>query len=117
MSLAGFKTFVASDVRLLAGRPGDVTAKLEIGALTETVSVKAGTELVQTQSAQVTSTLQTEQLKDLPLVSRNALYSVALLPGVQTTGGPRGAIINGLPNNTVNITLDGVGVGQPVAVE
>ncbi len=112
VSLTGFKTFVASDVRLLAGRPGEVTAKLEIGALTETVEVRASSELVQTQSTAVTSTLSTEQLTELPLVSRNALYAVAMLPGVSTTGGPRAALINGLPNNTVNITIDGVGTGN-----
>lgn len=112
VSLTGFKTFVASDVRLLAARPGEVTAKLEIGALTETVEVKAASELVQTQSTAVTSTLSTEQLTELPLVSRNALYAVAMLPGVSTTGGPRAALINGLPNNTVNITIDGVGTGN-----
>lgn len=112
VSLSGFKTFVANDVRLLAARPGDVTAKLEIGALTETVVVRSTTDLIQTQSTAVSSTLSVEQLSELPLVSRNALYAVALLPGVATTGGPRGAIINGLPNNTVNITIDGVGTGN-----
>jgi hypothetical protein len=112
VSLTGFKTFVASDVRLLAARPGEVTAKLEIGALSETVEVRAGAELVQTQSPAVTTTLSVEQLTELPLVSRNALYSVAMLPGVSTTGGPRNALINGLPNNTVNITIDGVGTGN-----
>ena len=112
VSLTGFKTYQAADVRLLAGRPSDITAKLEVGALTETVSVKAGSELIQTQSATVTSTLSVEQLKDIPLVSRNALYAVNLLPGVATTGGPRAALINGLPNNTVNITIDGVGTGN-----
>ena len=50
VSLTGFKTFVASDVRLLAARPGEVTATLEIGALSETVEVKAGAELVQTMT-------------------------------------------------------------------
>jgi hypothetical protein len=112
VSLAGFKTFVASDVRLLTARPSDITAKLEVGALTETVEVKAASELIQTQSPAVTTTLSTEQLSELPLVSRNALYSVAMLPGVSTTGGPRAALINGLPNNTVNITIDGVGTGN-----
>ncbi|MGE3344106.1 MAG: carboxypeptidase regulatory-like domain-containing protein, partial [Vicinamibacterales bacterium] len=112
VSLTGFKTFVANDVRLLAARPGSVTARLEIGALTETVEVKASTELVQTQSPAVTTTLSTEQLSELPLISRNALYSVSMLPGVSTTGGPRNALINGLPNNTVNITVDGVGTGN-----
>ena len=112
VSLTGFKTYVANDLRLLSSRPGQITAKLEIGALTETVEVKASSELVQTQSTAVSSTLTTEQLTELPLVSRNALYAVAMLPGVSTTGGPRAALINGLPNNTVNITIDGVGTGN-----
>jgi hypothetical protein len=112
VSLTGFKTFVATEVRLLAARPGEITARLEIGALTETVEVKAGAELVQTQSTAVTTTISVEQLSELPIVSRNALYSVAMLPGVSTTGGPRAALINGLPNNTVNITIDGVGTGN-----
>ena len=67
---------------------------------------------MQTQSTAVTSTMSVEQLKELPLVSRNALYAVALLPGVETAGGPRGATISGLPNNTVNITIDGISTGN-----
>jgi hypothetical protein len=112
VSLTGFKTFVARDVRLLGGQPAAINATLEVGALTEQVEVKSGSELVQTQSTAVKSTLSVEQLSEIPLNSRNALYAVALLPGVATTGGPRGAIINGLPNNTVNITIDGVQTGN-----
>ena len=112
VSLTGFKTFVANQVRLLGNQVGNVNATLAVGDLTEKIEVKAGSELVQTQSATVSSTLSVEQLSELPLVSRNALYSVALLPGVSTTGGPRGAVINGLPNNTVNITIDGVTTGN-----
>src|SRR5918993_438983 len=112
VSLAGFKTFVANDVRLLGGQPGNVNATLSVGDLTEKVEVKAGSELVQTQSTAVSSTLSVELLSELPLNSRNAMYAVAMLPGVATTGGPRGAIINGLPNNTVNVTIDGVSTGN-----
>jgi hypothetical protein len=112
VSLAGFKTFVANEVRLLVSQPGAVNVTLEVGDLTEKIVVKAGSELVQTQSSTVSSTLSVEQLSQLPLSSRNALYTVALLPGVSTQGGPRGAIINGLPNNTVNITIDGVSTGN-----
>jgi hypothetical protein len=112
VSLTGFKTFVANNVRLLSNQPGSVTATLEVGALTEKVEVKSRSELVQSQSASVSSTLSVEQLKQIPLNSRNVLYAVALLPGVSTTGGPRGAVINGLPNNTVNITIDGVQTGN-----
>jgi hypothetical protein len=112
VSLSGFKTAVLSNIRILTATPANVTAKLEVGALSETVEVKAASTLVQTQSTAVTSTIAIEQLKQLPLVSRNALYSLAFLPGVETSGGPRGAIISGLPNNTINITIDGISTGN-----
>ena len=112
VSLTGFKTVVVSDIRLLTATPANIQVKLEVGALTETIEVAGGSTLVQTTSTAVTSTISVEQLKDLPLISRNALYSVAFLPGVETAGGPRGSIINGLPNNTVNITIDGISTGN-----
>ena len=113
VSLTGFKTYVANELRVIAGQPAQVSAKLEVGALTETIEVKAKSELVQTQSTAVASTLTSEQLSELPLVSRNALYSIAMLPGVSASGNNlRNAIINGLPNNTVNITIDGIGTGN-----
>jgi len=113
VSLPGFKTYVATEVRLVSSTPASITAKLEIGALTETVEVRAASELVQTQSATVASTLTTEQLTELPLVSRNALYSLAMLPGISASGNNlRNSIINGLPNNTVNITIDGIATGN-----
>jgi len=53
-----------------------------------------------------------EQLTKLPLISRNGLSSVMFLPGVEQTGGYRAATINGLPQNTISITLDGIGIGN-----
>jgi Carboxypeptidase regulatory-like domain/TonB-dependent Receptor Plug Domain len=112
VALDGFKTAVISDVRLLAATPGSVRATLEVGNLEETVEVKGGTELVQTQSATVSSTITTEQITNLPLVSRNALNFVVFLPGVETPGGPRGSTISGLPQNTISVTFDGVNVNN-----
>jgi hypothetical protein len=112
VSLSGFKTAVVSNIRILTATPASINVKLDVGALTETVEVRAASTLVQTQSTAVTSTIAIEQLNDLPLVSRNALYSLAFLPGVETADGPRGAVINGLPNNTVNITIDGISTGN-----
>ena len=108
VTLSGFKTFTATDVRLLAGTPAELNATLEVGAVTETVEVRGGTELVQTQSPTVRSTVSVEQINNLPLVSRNALYFTVFLPGVETLGGPRGSTIMGLPQNTINITIDGI---------
>jgi hypothetical protein len=113
VSLTGFKTFVANDVRLISSTPASINAKLEVGALTDVIEVRSRSEMVQTQSTAISSTLTTEQLTQLPLVSRNALYSLALLPGVSASSNNlRNSTINGLPNNTVNITIDGIGTGN-----
>ena len=114
VALTGFKTAVLNDVRIVTGTQSSIKAVLEIGALNETVEVSSRAELVQSQSPQVSSTLVAQQLNEVPLSSRNALYAVNMLPGVQygAGGGPRAAGINGLPNNTINITVDGVQTGN-----
>ena len=112
VSLEGFKTSVIKDQRLVAASPTNVTVAIEVGSLAETVTVRGGSELVQTQSGSVSSTLFTEQLKTVPLPTRNALYAVNMLPGVDTTGTVRESTIAGLPEQTINITLDGVNVNN-----
>jgi hypothetical protein len=112
VSLSGFKTSVINDVRLVTNTPGNIKVILEVGNLEETVTVQGGTELVQTQNATVASTVTSELINSLPLVSRNALNFVTFMPGVETTGGPRGSTISGLPQNTISVTLDGVNVNN-----
>ena len=60
----------------------------------------------------MTATIGVEQISELPVPSRNALYFAAMLPGVETTAGPRGSTFSGLPNNTINVTIDGVTTGN-----
>jgi Carboxypeptidase regulatory-like domain len=108
VSLSGFKTQVINDVRLLAATTQSVKATLEVGNLAETVEVRGNTTLVNTQTNTVSSTMSVEAISNLPLVSRNALNAVTFLPGVETIGGPRGSTISGLPQNTINITIDGI---------
>jgi hypothetical protein len=112
VSLSGFKTSVVQNQRLVAASPASIKVTLEVGNFTDTIEVKGGSELIQTQSGSVSSTLMTEQLKTIPLPTRNALYAVNLLPGVDTTGTVRDSTINGLPEQTINITLDGVNVNN-----
>jgi hypothetical protein len=112
VTIQGFKTAVVNDVRVLTATPANIQAVLEVGALNETVEVKAGSELIQTQSSTVSSTIGVEQISELPVASRNALYFAAMLPGVETAAGPRGSTFSGLPNNTINITIDGVTTGN-----
>src|SRR5688572_7975416 len=108
VSLSGFKTAVASDVRLAVGTPATVNMTLEVGALTETVNVTSSAELVNTQTATVSATLNADQLNRMPGPTRNALNAVTFLPGVNTATTNRNSSINGLPDSFLAITLDGV---------
>jgi hypothetical protein len=108
VTLMGFKTFVAKDVRVNAATPASVRAVLEVGGLEETVVVQGGSEIIQTQSAAVSTTIDTNQILKLPTGSRSALEFVTTLPGVNTPGGSRNSTINGLPQSAINITIDGI---------
>ena len=111
VSLQGFKTTEMSDIRVQPGVPADITATLQIGGLQETVKVTgAATDIVNTRTATVTSTLNADQIAQLPTPTRDLLLGgVTMLVGVNFTGAARGnATVNGLPESFLNITLDGV---------
>jgi hypothetical protein len=111
VTLMGFKTAVLSDVRVNASTPATVKVALAVGGLEETVVVQGGSEIIQTSTPAVTATIDTNQILKLPTGSRDALQFVALLPGVNTPGGPGGnrdSTVNGLPQSTINITIDGM---------
>src|SRR5687767_11478803 len=110
VSLEGFKTAVVTDVRVQLGIPTSVKATLEVGALKETVTVTgAAAELINTQTATVTATMNMDQIAQIPMPTREVLNAVTFLVGVNQTGVARGeATVNGLPESFLNITLDGV---------
>ena len=108
VSLSGFKTAVVKDVRVAPGTPATIKATLEVGQLSETVNVAASSELINTQTATVSSTLNSDQLLRMPTPTRNALNAVTFLPGINTATTNRESRINGLPESFVSITLDGV---------
>ena len=107
-SLSGFKTAVVNDVRLAPGTPASIKATLEVGNLEETIVVTSSSELINTQTATISSTLNVDQINRMPTASRNALNAVTFLPGVNTPGINRNSTVNGLPESFLNITLDGV---------
>jgi hypothetical protein len=110
VSLEGFKTAVHDDIEVSVAGPADVRAVLEVGAVTETVTVEAAGAIVQTQATTISSTINTREIQNLPLNSRSVLNFVVNLPGVSTPGGSRNSTINGLQQSSINITLDGINV-------
>ncbi len=108
VTLTGFKTAIVKDVKCIAAVMADIKVKLEVGGIEETVTVSGATELVQTRSATIASTINVDQINNLPLATRNAINFVTLLPGVNTTGSNRASNFLGLPSSATAISLDGV---------
>lgn len=108
IEVRGFKKAIINDVKIDAATPATVNVALEVGAQSESVVIQAGAEVLQTQSANVATTITGRQITDLPFTSRDALDLVLNLPGTTTPGRPRTSTINGLPKSAINITIDGI---------
>lgn len=106
----GFKKITKDGITLDAGIPATVNLQLEVGSVSETVEVTGAAEVVEAASATVSSDLSGRQVSDLPIPSRNATDLIVTLPGTQSPGGPRNTTFDGLPQATINMTLDGTNI-------
>src|SRR5215216_1857616 len=110
VSAPNFKKTVIQNVKVDAGQVATANATLEPGGANEQIVITGGGEILQTETANVSTTITGRQITQLPFVTRDALQLVLTLPGVQTPGVPRTSSINGLPKGSVNLTLDGANI-------
>ena len=81
-ALQGFKTFTQTGIPLTAGNILRVNATLEIGDLTESITVTTEAALLKTDKADVSVELQPKEITDLPLNQfRNYQALMNLVPG------------------------------------
>ena len=113
----GFKKFEQKDIRLFANdRMSIPNIVLEVGALSETVTVSAETVQLSTASAERSGVVTGLQTVNLLLNGRNYIDLVKTVPGVVSTanvqvagpGGIGNIYANGQRGNQNNVTLDGV---------
>jgi hypothetical protein len=98
---AGFKASVSKDVEVKAEEPRGFDVTLEIGVVSDQVTVTANAEALHTENANVGTSISTEQIDRLPQVGRDPYELLRLTPGVfgdGSRGGNGGA--NNLPNST-----------------
>ena len=82
VSLQGFREFVKTDVPVSVNQISRVDVRLDIGALTETITVQSAAELLQTDKADVHTELKSAEITSLPLNQfRNYQALVNLVPG------------------------------------
>ena len=81
--LAGFKTAVVPSIRVSVDTQTQVSFKLELGAVSEEVTVSGGAPLLKTDRADVATTFDSRQLTELPVLDRNFTKFILLTPGAQ----------------------------------
>lgn len=106
---SGFKKSVAQSVKVEVANIAQVALTLEVGLPSETVTVTGVQEVVNTSSPSLTNTINTRQVVDLPLPTRNPLELAGLQAGIAVTGTDvRGSSIAGLRQTATNVTQDGI---------
>jgi TonB dependent receptor/Carboxypeptidase regulatory-like domain/TonB-dependent Receptor Plug Domain len=108
--LAGFKKFMREEVVLLLGSTQTLDLRLEVGGVTETVTVTEEAPAVDLTSARVGGNVGSRELLDLPSPTRNFISFVAMVPGVQLNPSAEGSdsiSVNGQSSNQVTFVLDG----------
>jgi hypothetical protein len=109
---AGFKTFVRPGVFLETSAEIRIDAILEIGAITEQVTVTAATPVIETESGRIGTVI--DQLQNITMAtSARCSYCVLMTsPAAFWTGS--GYSMNGSRGGQGNFRIDGVDTGNPV---
>jgi len=86
--LSGFKKTVRGPVDLLVGSRLEINLELQVGNLTETVSVTTEAPLLETTTASGGRVIDTRQMIELPYSDMNPFALTGLAAGMQWTGQP-----------------------------
>lgn len=78
----GFKATALSQIQVGVDQRVRIDVTLEVGAMTESVTIEAQTPLLQTSSSELGTTVKSEQIEAMPLNGRNFVSLTRTVPGV-----------------------------------
>jgi outer membrane receptor protein involved in Fe transport len=107
-SLDGFATATAENVRLLIGSTPTVNFTLQSARISETITVTSEAPTVEVTNTQVSTTIQSEQLKNLPTPGTDFRQLVLLTPETRFDSERGNISISGQRGINTNVTVDGV---------
>ncbi len=114
VSHPGFKKTLQKGLELHVSERLGVTLELQVGELTQEVSVTASAETVQTESAEQGGLISGEQVRELQLNGRSFMTLLELLPGISSNMPDRSdpistpdVSINGARSSASNFNIDG----------
>jgi hypothetical protein len=118
VELAGFGRFRQEGIRIFVAQTARIDAKLKVGALSEEVTVVADASMLKTESAELSSSITSENLNELPLnfgARGNQAAAAIRNPYTFVNLVPSGSIssyssikLNGAPLNTYQIRVEGM---------
>ena len=112
---SGFRA-VSTQITLLVNNPATLPIKMEVGQMTETISVEAETVTLNLVDASLGNAIANKPIVQLPLNARNIVSLLALQPGVVFTSDgdtdSRNGAVNGGKSDQANVTLDGIDVND-----
>ena len=115
VDMPGFRRARRSRIVLSVGTPRAVNLQLELGELSETVTVTDQEDVVETANATLGNVVSQKAIVDLPLNGRNPLTLLGLEPGVmqRSNGGAgTGVHVNGSRDMAHNVTIDGIDANE-----
>src|SRR6202008_4798961 len=106
----GFDAYRLENVDVLFGEVRTIDVPLRIGATTQSVDVKASTEVLNRSNAEVDGVIEAPQIRDIPLNGRNWATLMELTPGAVNSGGgsQRDIRFDGHSLDDSNFTFDGI---------
>jgi len=113
VSKSGFKRVARGGVVLQVNVPTRVDVLMQLGSVSETITVTESVPLINTTSPEIGRTIENEEVANLPLVNRNVYQLLELTPGVQNStfnaGQPNPVITLGYPEQRtfINGGVDG----------
>jgi hypothetical protein len=120
VEMDGFKTYERKGIALSPNDNRGLDIRLDVGQRTETVTVTAQQEVIQTETGAREGVLTAKQIDNLSVIGRSALELLRILPGVVTefnqgesvgfgSGGnaTNGYTVNGIRSSGNTVTLDG----------
>ncbi len=110
----GFKKTEVRGVKVDVGIPATVNVSLETGQIAEVITTTAteSQAVINTENAELSTTVLEKQINDLPLNGRNPVQLVALQVGVASASSTRNSTVNGMRGSFNNITWDGINIQE-----
>ncbi|MFN0108020.1 MAG: carboxypeptidase regulatory-like domain-containing protein [Blastocatellia bacterium] len=85
----GFANYLVKDAQLTVGQVATYAIKLDVGKVTNEVTVTSSAPLIEVERTQQSNTIETKQIQNLPNIGRSFDSYVYTLPGVASSTAPR----------------------------